>query len=460
MAKCNRRGFTLLELLLALGLSVLVMSIIVGLIGMYSSNFTTRGEDIRRVALARAILNMIADDLRATVTKQDYDTKVLEQMLMGQGGGSAGGSSGPSSGGPSGGGQMSGGPGGGPGGGPNNGGNNGGNGGGNNGGGNNSRGGNQGGAQNNGQNNNPTPGGGAAAAASNNQSGRGNNNQRGNSGAQGQQPQASQGAANRGSSGQMPGGTTGQSAQSGQAGAQNQSGQSGQNGQASGAEGQATDATAVQALPLGVYGSATNLTIDISRIPRLDEYNAQQNALLNGTLSDLPGDIKSVSYFVQTPSTVGVSDSMNQVTSTQTNAVGVAGLVRRALDRAVLDNAESMGQTDQLNRTGELVAPEVLALEFSYYDGAQWTTTWDSSTQGLPWLVDISLAMQSKTGEKNGTVPPGISLSTMPYEERAKYGIEIYNLTVTIPGAQLQSTSTATGAAGAATDSGMSSLGL
>ncbi len=192
----------------------------------------------------------------------------------------------------------------------------------------------------------------------------------------------------------------------------------------------------------------------------MDEYYAQQNGLLNGTLTDLPGDIKSVSYFVQLPTTVGVNDSMNQVSSTQTNVNGVAGLVRRALDRAVLDNAEEMGQSTQLNRTGELVAPEVLALEFSYYDGTQWITTWDSSSQGLPWLVDITLAMQSKTGEKNGTIPPGITLSTLPYDERQRLGIELYNLTVTIPGAQLQSTATATGAAGTGTDSGMSSVGL
>lgn len=223
------------------------------------------------------------------------------------------------------------------------------------------------------------------------------------------------------------------------------------------ADGTSTGSTA---LPLGVYGSATNLTIDISRIPRIDEYNAQQNTLLNGTLSDLPGDIKSVSYFVQLPTTMGVTDSMNEVSTTQTSTGGVAGLVRRALDRAVMDNAEEMGQSDQLNRTGELVAPEVLALEFSYFDGTQWLTTWDSSTQGLPWLVDINLAMQSKSGEKNGAVPPGISLTTMTYDERQRYGIEIYNLTVTIPGAQLQSTGNADASGGTGTDSGMSSVGL
>lgn len=426
MARCKPRGFTLLELLLALGLSVLVMSIIVGLVGMYASNFTTRGEDIRRVALARAILNMIADDLRSTVTKQEYDTKVLEQMLMGSGGSSAGGSSagGSSAGGSSAGGSPA-----------------------QSGGQNNSgqsqngqRGTNTSGPTNNAATPNTSPGGGSATP--NRLTGPGNSKP--STGAFGQ-------ASGGGQSGQ-----TGQSAQSGQAGAQASQPTD---------DAAATDATSTEstALPLGVYGSATNLTIDISRIPRLDEYNAQQNSILNGTLSDLPGDIKSVSYFVQMPSTVGVNDSMSQVSSTPTGVNGAAGLVRRAIDRAVLDNAEATGQSNQLSRTGELVAPEVLALEFSYYDGTQWTTTWDSSTQGLPWLVDITLAMQSKSGEKNGAIPPGISLSTMPFDERSRLGIEIYNLMVTIPGAQLQSTSsgsTDSTGSGTGTDSGMSSVGL
>ncbi len=402
MARCKRCGFTLLELILALGLSVMVMSIIVGLIGMYSSNFTTRGEDIRRVALARAILNMIADDLRSTVTKQEYDTKVLEQMLVGSGGGSGGGQTGGGSGGAG------------------------------------------------GQNNGPT---GPTQPTNPNQP---------TNPTQPTNPQQPVGRPNTGlqQANTGGGGGGGSFGAAGGLGQSNQTGQAGATQGAAGTDEAPTDTTAMQSLPLGIYGSATNVTMDISRIPRMDEYTAQQNGLLNGTLTDLPGDIKSVSYFVQTPTTMGVNDTMSQVSTTAINSNGSAGLVRRALDRAVMDNAELNGQTDQLNRTGELVAPEVLALEFSYYDGTQWTTTWDSSTQGLPWLVDITLAMQSKSGEKNGTIPPGLSLSTMTYDDRARYGIEIYNLVVTIPGAQLQSTGTATDASGTGTDSGMSSMGL
>lgn len=211
------------------------------------------------------------------------------------------------------------------------------------------------------------------------------------------------------------------------------------------------------ALPLGVYGSLSSLTLDVSRLPRPDEYIAQQQSIASGQLTDVPGDIKSVAYFVQIPTNTGVSDTMSEVTSTPDNGGMVGGLVRREIDRAVMSNAEELGQSDQLMRTGDLVAPEVISLEFSYFDGTQWLTDWDSSAQGLPLLIEISLAMQSKSGEKRaGIVTPGISISTMPYEEQAAYGIEVYTLTVAIPGAQMQAT-TASSADAAA---GMGAMGL
>ena len=76
-----RKGFSLLELMLALALIVMATAIIGSLLQMYSRNFATRGEDIRRKQLARALLNMIAEDIRAVVLEQEYDTSVLEQQL-------------------------------------------------------------------------------------------------------------------------------------------------------------------------------------------------------------------------------------------------------------------------------------------------------------------------------------------------------------------------------------------
>ncbi len=87
----KRRAFTLMELMLALSLVVVATALIGSLMQMYARNFATRGEDIRRIQLARSILNMIAEDLRSVVTAQEYDASVLQQQMGGGGGGGAAG---------------------------------------------------------------------------------------------------------------------------------------------------------------------------------------------------------------------------------------------------------------------------------------------------------------------------------------------------------------------------------
>jgi hypothetical protein len=206
-----------------------------------------------------------------------------------------------------------------------------------------------------------------------------------------------------------------------------------------------------------LYGTQYELTLDVSRLPRAYEYIPPMGAMTSPTLTDVPGDIKTVSYFVQSPSMIGVEDTMsafNDAASVTPNFT--SGLVRRQLDRAIIAYAEEAGDTMRLSRTGELIAPEVVSLEFAYFDGTQWLYEWDSSTQALPWLVQITLGMQSATGESKAEMEAGISLSALTYEQQAAYGIEVYELVVAIPGAQLK----AAEAAPAEGDSGMSSMGL
>ena len=85
----KRKAFTLMELMLALSLVVVAAALIGSLMQMYARNFATRGEDIRRIQLARSILTMIAEDLRSVVTAQEYDASVLEQQMGGVAGGGA-----------------------------------------------------------------------------------------------------------------------------------------------------------------------------------------------------------------------------------------------------------------------------------------------------------------------------------------------------------------------------------
>ncbi|GAB5402280.1 MAG: prepilin-type N-terminal cleavage/methylation domain-containing protein [Aureliella sp.] len=331
----HRSAFSLLELMLALSLIVVVAALVSQLMQLYARDFATRGDDIRRQQLARSLLHMIADDIRAVVVEPEYDPSVLETLLGG----------------------------------------------------------------------------------------------------------ASEGAAPAGDTGDL-GGDIGL----------------GDTGLASGLDDTAEDAAVtdvVTSRTMGIYGDQFSIMVDVSRVPRTDQYEMQA-APMNGTLVDIPGDLKSVTYYVQAATNQGVQDSMSSFTLKDQTEAFSSGLIRRALDRRVADYAEEMGDLDRLQRTGTVVAPEVVSVEFSYFDGVEWVYEWDSEQQGLPWLVQILLAMQSASGAETAELEPGVPISQMSLTDRQMYNIDVYELTVAIPGAQLQATDS--GSADAA--AGLDAMGL
>jgi hypothetical protein len=340
----SRAAFTLVEVLLSLALTAVVAGIIGGLVQVYLTNQNIGRDRVKQTQIARALLNMIADDIRTVVRNQSFDTAGLSELLSG--------------------GQSSGG--------------------------------GAGGA-----------GAGGAAGAS--------------------QPPAGDSSAGAG---------------------------------ASGASSQTAIPT-VATLPPGIYGTSTSIEIDISRLPRPDEYVPREPDVINGTVADMPSDIKTVSYYVQAKRTDGVRDPLAtqvDIRSQSSSADGAAGgLVRRSLDRAITLFAYEQGTTDSLQRTGELLAPEVVAIEFEYFDGQLWQSEWDSSVQGLPIVVRITLAMQLESKRQIDPVDPGQSISSLTSGSLAESGIEIYTTTTLIPGSMLLTRPQTDSASG---DNGMGSLGL
>ncbi len=143
----------------------------------------------------------------------------------------------------------------------------------------------------------------------------------------------------------------------------------------------------------GLIGNQYQIQIDLSRLPRLEEYVT----LLDGTntdIEDVPSDIKTVAYFVQDSNTIGgVQDPLQQLTGDSSGAA-TGGLVRRSLDRAATAYAASTGNLVTLNQTGELLAPEIKGIEFQYWDGLVWQLQWSSDEFGeLPLAVQITLYM-------------------------------------------------------------------
>lgn len=351
--KSKRSGFTLLELMLSLALIVVATGLIGYLLQMYSRNFASRSEEIRRMELVKDLLNMVAVDIRSVVTEIEYDGSVLEQQL--------------------------------------------------------------------GASSSQSGGGQAGAGAT---SGLGDTSGLGSSGTTGTNEDSSLGG-------------LGDSTSSA-----------------------ADTATVSTEYPPGIYGTQNALTVEVSRLPRQEEYYQEQGALLEGDLKDVPSDIKTVSYFIQAPSIQGVTDDLSVFDSSTGLATGFAGgLVRRALDRGITAFAEDNGDTSRLARSGVLVAPEVIALEFAYFDGelAQWVYEWDSSQQGLPWLVQITIGIQDPDkADDTFALQAGTFLSALTLEDRRNLGIEVFELVVAIPGANLTTDSAESADAAA----GMDSLGL
>jgi len=145
-----------------------------------------------------------------------------------------------------------------------------------------------------------------------------------------------------------------------------------------------------------LLGTGQVLMIDISRLPRLDQYNP----LMQTDESEVqtPSDVKSLAYFFSM-SNGGVESQVDFADST-----APGGLYRREIDRAV---AAYGGETDLLSspdKYSKLLATEVAEISFRYFDGAEWQTEWDSvEAGGFPVAIEVQIVIDSaRTGAGAG----------------------------------------------------------
>ena len=115
---------------------------------------------------------------------------------------------------------------------------------------------------------------------------------------------------------------------------------------------------------MGLYGNQTTIHMDISRIPRQEEYQTLYSSDSLTTLLDIPSDVKMISYYVRE----GLPSSLGSGHDVFSNSPDVPGLMRRQLGRAITAYAINNGNTQQLQNADKLLAPEVIALQFQYFD--------------------------------------------------------------------------------------------
>lgn len=178
----------------------------------------------------------------------------------------------------------------------------------------------------------------------------------------------------------------------------------------------------------GLFGNQYELQVDVSHLPRVDQYEAALTAMAQGATPDIVSDVKTVAYFLQTDESQAVSVGLADTPT----AIG-SGLVRRQMDRAMTSFASQSGTLDPSAGGGSLLAPEVNYLEFRYFDGLEWQVEWDSEALGgLPVAIEITIGIDPTGGQNPETldITEATELATTDMTEH------LYRLVVHLPAAK------------------------
>lgn len=202
----------------------------------------------------------------------------------------------------------------------------------------------------------------------------------------------------------------------------------------------AADPTAPQAGVVALYGSATQLQFDISRLPRVDQYEAILSPESELGVVDIPSDIKTVTYFLRSEESALAGESaIGLPVPPEPSSTGLGrGLMRRELDQAIASYASQGIAAENALSDSQLLAPEVVGLQFRYFDGMAWLSEWNSvELGGFPTAVEVTIVLESQQAAKPGRATQilgGIAETTgtigggMPDDQ-----VKLYTLVVNLP---------------------------
>jgi hypothetical protein len=229
----------------------------------------------------------------------------------------------------------------------------------------------------------------------------------------------SSGSSGGGSTASAGGGSGGASGMSG-------SGQGGSSSSSGSTSSSSTDPNATQPpLMPGLFGGTNWLQVDLSRLPRSDQYFTTAMATPGATGMIRPSEIKSVYYYV-----TGSGQGLPPALSNASGASGGAtqGLMRREADRLVtLWQTTGGGGQMTAGQAPEALAPEIEKLEFRYFNGSTYSNMWDSRQYGcLPRAVEIRITLADESNGDKKT-----SAARAPTRKSAE--LPVYTLLVSIP---------------------------
>lgn len=104
-------------------------------------------------------------------------------------------------------------------------------------------------------------------------------------------------------------------------------------------------------------------------------------------------DLATVAYFVS-----GTASGILQ------HAISTPGLARLEGDRMALAMADEQSSIALLVAKTEILAPEVDAIKFTYFDGFHWRNDWDSDVLGgMPKAIEVLVELRPVPGRLIGS---------------------------------------------------------
>ena len=174
-------------------------------------------------------------------------------------------------------------------------------------------------------------------------------------------------------------------------------GSSGSSSSASGTSGSSSSSTTTtdtySTQKTGVFGDSQSLVVHLSLPSRASTLSAAAQSTANGSVSGTSAfsgsDMQSVMYFLAGSS----SSAAQQLSGSLVSATGQAtGLARLQGDRMAMQAADAAGDMSPMASGAQLLAPEVASIQFEYFDGVSWGTSWDSATSNsLPNAIRITI---------------------------------------------------------------------
>lgn len=149
--------------------------------------------------------------------------------------------------------------------------------------------------------------------------------------------------------------------------------------------------------PSGIIGTSRDLII-FARIPnRKREYVAREEMT---SPKDRVSDARVVQYFLAESGGPDLSGAFAREALGPGVVKDVVGLGRMEGDQISLITALEEGQLETQVECCQLLAREVIKLEFAYYSGGEWLDEWDSFEENkLPQAIEVKISVQLQPEE-------------------------------------------------------------